>query len=335
MQKTSILLINLGTPDGCDAASVRRYLKEFLNDPRVIDLPALVRFVLTNFIILPFRYKKSAQAYQKIWRQEGSPLLHYSEKMRDELALALGDAFQVEIGMRYGKPSIASALKKFASMESLIVLPLFPQYASASTGSALAQLLSLLAKEWNIPQVKIIHHFYNHPTFISAVSMLIKQHLAAQPVDKIIFSYHGLPSRHIHKSLCQVGCSDQEACPLMSVNNAYCYRAQCYATTRLVAAQLQLKEDQYAVSFQSRLGRTPWIKPYTDELLLALRKQGIKNIAIVCPSFVADCLETLEEINIRARGQWLSLGGENFIFIPCVNYSPEWIQALVEMVHKV
>ena len=327
-----VLLINLGTPDTPDPKSVYRYLTEFLNDTRVIDLPAPLRWILTNLIIIPFRYKKTAKAYQKIWTESGSPLLDNSNKLSQALAAQLGNEYKVALGMRYGKPNIKSALEKLKSCEEIIIIPLFPQYSSAATGSAIDKTLNLIAKQWNIPAISTIRDFYNHPGFITAYSDIIKINL--KPDYHLLLSYHGLPERHITKSDCQAQCDHQDKCPAITANNSYCYRAQCYQTSELIAKQLSLTPEQYTVAFQSRLGRTPWIKPYTDLILPELRKKGIKNLAIVCPSFVADCLETLEEVNIRTRAQWMSLGGNEFIFIPCLNDSPIWIKQLAAAIKK-
>lgn len=331
MLKKAVLLINLGTPDYCDTRSVRKYLKQFLHDPRVIDIPVILRYLLVNLLILPFRSRKSAEAYSQIWQVDGSPLLSNTRLMARRMAEKLSDDYQVEVGMRYGEPSIASALKKFTSTDSLQVIPLFPQYSSAASGSAIEEALKNIAKDWNIPNIHVIQDFYDHPAFIKAYSDIIKKSLDTNPVDVLVFSYHGLPERHITKSECQAACDHLHACPLMADKNRFCYRAQCYATTKAIVEHLQLAPHQYRVAFQSRLGRTPWIKPYTDLLLPELAAAGNKNIAIVCPSFVADCLETLEEINIRARAQWTELGGTGFTFIPCLNGSDEWASGLVEL----
>lgn len=309
-----ILLINLGTPDDCDPESVRRYLKQFLNDPMVIDLPSIVRWFLVNWLIIPRRYKKSAEAYQKIWLEgNGSPLLVYSEAMKEALASKLGAGYRVELGMRYGNPSIEVALEKLKSCDSLKVLPLFPQYASASTGSAIAEFLRIANKstQWNMSQVHIQENFYQDPGFIAAYASVIKKHIQHKKPDMLLLSYHGIPERQLHKG-------------------TPCYRTQCFVTSTALASALDLSESEYCVAFQSRLGRTPWIKPYTDLILPELIQKGVRNLAIACPSFVADCLETLEEINIRARAQWQSLGGGDFIFIPCLNAEPMWINALAE-----
>lgn len=332
MPQQGVLLINLGTPDNCDAKSVYRYLTEFLNDPRVIDLPIWLRWPLVNLLIVPLRHKKSAAAYQKIWTAASSPLLRHGQQLQQALSQALGKDYQVELGMRYGNPSIKAALQNLQHCSRITVIPLFPQYSSAATGSAIEKLLSVAAKQWNIPELVIKKDFYNDPRFIAAYADVINKNISNKKLDLLLFSYHGLPERHIDKSLCQAKCDRVNACPSITQENAFCYRAQCFATSRLLAQTLGLDEKKYRVAFQSRLGRTPWIKPYTDLLLPELIQQGITNIAVVCPSFVADCLETLEEINIRAREQWQALGGGEFTFIPCLNEEPLWVKTLADMV---
>ncbi len=328
MKKTGILLINLGTPDHCDRKSVYRYLTEFLNDPRVIDLPTIVRWLLVNVLIVPFRAGKAAHAYQQIWTKAGSPLLEHSKALKQALQNKLGGAYQVALGMRYGNPSIESALATLTDCHTIHVIPLFPQYSSAANGSAIEKTLNLISKQWNIPAIHVWRDFYEQPAFVAASADLIKQTMDQHKVDVVLFSYHGLPERHISKSACKAACDHVHACPVMDVNNQFCYRAQCYASTRAIAKQAGLTDQQYRIAFQSRLGRTPWIKPYTDVLLPELIQQGVKNIAVVCPSFVADCLETLEEVNIRLREQWRALGGESFQYVPCVNDHPIWVAGL-------
>lgn len=332
MRKKGVLLINLGTPDDSSPKSVRRYLKEFLNDPRVIDLPSFIRWPLVNLLIIPFRYKKTAEAYQQIWTEAGSPLLAISKQTQQALASELGDDYQVELGMRYGKPSIQSAVEKLKHCTSITAIPLFPQYSSAANGSAIENLLLHLSKQWNVPELSVKGDFYNHPGFIQAFADVIEKQVKGKDIDMLVFSYHGLPERHVIKSDCKAQCDRVNACPVISDANRFCYRAQCYATTQLIAEKLGLLPNQYTVAFQSRLGRTPWIKPYTDLVLPELISKDIKNIAVVSPSFVADCLETLEEINIRMREQWVGLGGEGFTFVPCVNDSRVWVGVLVKII---
>ena len=330
--KTGVLLINLGTPDNSDPKSVYAYLKQFLNDPRVIDLPAIIRYPLVNGAIIPFRYKQSAHAYQQIWTNRGSPLLTHSQDLVHAVKKAFDTTLSIELGMRYGNPSIESALDKLSDCQKIIAIPLFPQYSSAATGSSIEALLLVLSKRWNIPDIIVNRDFFNNPDFIRAYARLIQDTLKDKPIDTLMFSYHGLPERHIEKSACHATCDRVQACPMPSASNSYCYRAQCYETSRLIAKELNLNPTDYVVSFQSRIGRTPWIRPYTDVMLSELRQKKVNNIAVVCPSFVSDCLETLEEINIRARAQWLELGGREFVFVPCLNQHPIWVEGVVNMI---
>lgn len=326
--RSGLLLINLGTPNSADTAAVRSYLRQFLIEKRVIDLPAVLRFLLVYGLILPFRSRKSALAYQKIWTKEGSPLLVESLHLVQELQAELGDNYKVALGMRYGNPSIADALKTLAQCNSITVLPLYPQYSSAATGSSIEQLMRALLPKAVIPSLRIISDFYQHPAYINAQAQLIQQHLMAD--DYLIFSYHGIPERQILASGCDSVCNG--VCPMVKEQNPFCYKAQCHQTSTLLAQELKKDKLQYSTAFQSRLGKTPWIKPYTDELLVELAGKGIKNIAVACPSFVTDCLETLEEIGIRAQQQWKNLGGERFTLVPSMNADLSWVKALVQIV---
>ncbi len=335
-QPIGVLLINLGTPDSPQAGDVRKYLREFLNDPRVIDINPIGRFFLLNLFILPFRPKKSGAAYQSIWGADGSPLLSHSVRLTEGVRTALGPDYVVELGMRYGSPSIPSALEKLqaAGARKLIVLPLFPQYSSAATGSAVDRVYEIVGKSWNVPAVETIGAFYDHPGFIDAFADVARRHIAEFRPDFVLFSYHGLPERHMRKSdptgrhcLASPSC-----CDAIVPANQFCYRAHCYATTRALAGRLALTPDRHSVSFQSRLGSTPWIHPYTDEVLPELARAGKKRLAVICPAFVADCLETVEEIGIRAKEQWQSVGGEALHLIPSLNAEPLWVKAVADMV---
>lgn len=334
MTKTGILLINLGTPTSATKRSVRRYLREFLSDPYVIDIPALLRWILLQGIILPFRTKQSTEAYQKIWTEQGSPLLVNSMKLTEKLRHELGGNYCVELGMRYGEPSIDSAVKKLLAEnpKAIKIIPLYPQYAESTTLSSLKHAKNLIPS--SIP-VTVLTEFYDNEDYIAAKSKLIRDALKNKVIDTLIFSYHGLPERHIHK-VCKEKqhCNLKTPCPKMMMSNEHCYRAQCYATSQKIAKTLGLSSNDYTVCFQSRLGKTPWINPYTDSTLNRLAQEGKKNIAIVCPSFVADCLETLEEIDIRAKEQWKQLGGDEFIRIPCLNDHAEWTSALAKIAQK-
>ena len=327
-----ILLLNLGTPDSPQTGAVRRYLREFLMDGRVIDLPLMVRAILVNGIIAPFRASRSAKAYRKVWTEQGSPLLVHSQQCQQKLQSHYGSKVKVVLGMRYGKPSIVSAVKQLAGCDHIIVLPLFPQYSSAATGSAMQRAMEELQKGWNIADITVINQFYDDVGFIGAYAKLIQQHKQAD--DFLLTSYHGLPERHLDKSDCRARCDRHAPCPVVGEKNAFCYRAQCYATSRALAQALQLNDDQYAVSFQSRLGKIPWIEPYTDEFIKTLRDKDIKNLCVVCPAFTADCLETIEEIGIELKEGWHALGGERFTLIPCLNADAQWVAALATMIDK-
>jgi len=326
--KKGLLLINLGTPQSPQTTAVRHFLREFLLDKRVINLPAPLRYFIVYCLILPFRPQRSAHAYQAIWTTEGSPLLINSQLLTQKIQQRLEKTHQVVLGMSYGEPSIQSALSQLKHCDDITVLPLYPQYASSSTGSAIEAVLHYFQHQPIIPSLHIIRDFYQHPGFINACSTEIKPFITKS--DFILFSYHGVPENHLLnnpcKTLCKIPCIE---------NSSYhesCYRAQCYRTTQLIAANLSLAQSAYTTAFQSRLGKAAWIKPYTEETLALIAQSGVKHLAVVCPSFVADCLETLEEIGIRAKEQWLSLGGESFSLIPCVNDNALFVNAIVDLI---
>lgn len=333
--RRGLLLVNLGTPDAPRTPEVRRYLREFLSDSRVLDIPALGRWALLNLIILPFRPARSAEAYRKIWRAEGSPLLHHSRALESAVRQVLAGDFEVELAMRYGNPSISSALERLRArgVSELTVFPLYPQYASSSTGSSLEAIYAQVSREWNTPPLHVVPAFYEHPGFLDAFAEVGRPVIDALKADHVLFSFHGLPERQVQKSdtsgkhcLQSPGCCDQ-----IVEANRFCYRAQCFATARGIAQRLSLEPSRYTVTFQSRLGRTPWIKPYTDVVLPELAKQGVKRLAVFCPAFVADCLETLEEIGIRAKEQFIREGGEALELVPSLNATPRWVKAVVEL----
>lgn len=327
--KHGLLLLNLGTPATSQLRDVKAYLREFLSDPRVIDLPSPLRQILVQSLIVPFRAKKSAKAYQLIWTQEGSPLLIHSQNLVKRLKEHHQTNYHIVLGMRYGQPSLSLALKELAQCESITILPLYPQYSSAATGSSLEATLKLITQQEILPSLRLIREFYQHPAYIQAQAERIRNY--RKPDEYLLFSYHGIPERQIIKGGCHTPCKD--LCPL-EPNNHSCYKAQCHATTALLAQELGLEPQHYSSSFQSRLGKLLWIKPYTNEILEELAAKGIKKLAIVCPSFVADCLETLEEIGIKAKEQWFKLGGEQFNLIPAMNDSPEWAEAIMKIVSK-
>jgi ferrochelatase len=338
MSRTGVLLVNLGTPDSPSTRDVRRYLRQFLSDPLVIDIPAFPRWLLLNLVILPFRPRKSAAAYAQIWTDAGSPLKIYGEELRDGVAAGLGDGFHVELAMRYAAPSIESAVERVraAGVDRWIVLPLFPQYSTAATKSATDAVEDAFAKAENTAPVQTIGAFYDDPAFIDAFAAVMRPRLDAFSPDHVLFSYHGLPERQL-RTLDSSGahCLERsDCCDAVTSANRHCYRAQCVATTRLLANQLGLAAEAHSLSFQSRLGGTPWIQPYTDFVLPELAERGVKRLAVTCPAFVADCLETLEEIAIRGRDQWLELGGEELTLVPSLNSDPAWLDAVVSMVRK-
>lgn len=330
--RRGVLLVNLGSPDAPTPRAVRRYLREFLGDPRVLDMPAIARWLLLNLVILPTRPRRSAEAYEKVWTPEGSPLLVHGRALRDALRKELGDDWSVELAMRYGVPSIDAALDRLAAVDAgqIVVVPLFPQYASASTGSALDAVYAAAAERNNVAPLTVVPSFYAEAGFIRALAAVARELPEERRPDHLLISFHGLPERQVKASdttgkhcLASEGC-----CDAIGPANRFCYRAQCSATARELAKVLGLRPEHWTLSFQSRLGRIPWIRPYTDEVLPELYERGIRRLAVVCPSFVADCLETIEEIGIRARDQWLALGGEDLVLVPCVNDHPLWVETL-------
>lgn len=326
--KNGLLLINLGTPRAASKSAVFSYLRELLSDKRIVDLPSLCRQLLIYGIILPLRVKQVAKAYQAIWTAEGSPLLVHSRQLKNKLQSRLGDTWKVTVGMRYGDPSLEQALTELEECEKLIILPLYPQYSSAASGSSIAKVLNLLAKKITLPSLIVLREFYQHPGFINAQAALLRPALADH--DYFLFSYHGIPERHIHRGGCRQICHD--SCLKLENPNLSCYKAQCHFTTQAIAKVLGLSPEKYGVAFQSRLGKIPWIKPYTDEFLTVLARKGIKRLAITCPSFVADCLETLEEIGMRAKKKWQQLGGEQLSLTPCVNDDELWVEGILNMI---
>jgi ferrochelatase len=339
--RTGLLLVNLGTPDEPTPSAVRRYLREFLNDPRVLDMNVVGRTLLLEAVILPRRPKQSAHAYEKIWdATRGSPLLFHGQDLVAAVAAKLGDTYRVELGMRYGKPDLATALDKLVAAECtrIVVFPLYPQYASSSTGSSLERLYELAGTRNNVPPLAVVPPFFDDDGFLAAAAAIARPHLDELAPDHVLFSFHGLPEHHMRDGdptggkhcLASASCCDAVAGPSRD-----CYRAQCFATARSLAARLGLTDGTWTVSFQSRLTRVPWIKPYTDEVLPELAKKGVKKIAVLCPAFVADCLETLEEIGIRAAADWKKDGGVALALIPSLNSDPNWVDAVVNLVRRV
>ncbi|HKA15847.1 MAG TPA: ferrochelatase [Myxococcota bacterium] len=328
------LLINLGTPDAPRPREVRRYLREFLRDPRVIDLPRLQRTLLVEGVILPTRPRRTAAAYAKIWSEAGSPLLVHGEALRGALERRLGAGWAVALGMRYGRPSLDEAMRRLEErgVREVVVLPLFPQYSSAATASALAALFAAPAAA-RLHRILAVGPFYGDAGFIRTWRDVAAGPLAAFRADHVLFSYHGLPERQIRAADRTGGhcLASADCCARPHAAHLHCYRAQCYATTRALVAALGLDAARTSTSFQSRLGRTPWIRPYTDLVLPELAAAGSRRLAILCPSFAADCLETVEEIGIRARDQWRALGGAELLLVDCPNAHPTWVEALAQL----
>ncbi|MEX1279737.1 MAG: ferrochelatase, partial [Acidimicrobiia bacterium] len=289
-----VLLVQLGTPDSTDTGDVRRYLREFLSDPRVLDLPAPVRGALLNGVILPFRPARSAEAYEKIWTEDGSPLVLNTEALAARVAEELGDGFRVAMGMRYQEPPIADAVDELvaAGCDRMVIVPLFPQYASASGGSAVQKALEVVGSRWNVPDVTTVGAFYDDPGFLRSVATVARPLLDDFQPDHVLFSYHGLPEKQVRKSdMTGRWCLAVDACcSQINEANRFCYRAQAFATTRGLVAELDLAEGTYDTTFQSRLAGQKWIEPYTDKELDRLYADGVRRLAILTPSFTADCL---------------------------------------------
>lgn len=331
MEKIGILLVNLGTPDSAEVSDVRKYLDEFLMDKRVIDINPLMRFLLVKGIIVPFRGPKSARTYKEIWTSGGSPLYTNSKSAANRLQENLGEKYVVELSMRYGNPSISTGLEnlKKAGVSTIKVVPMFPQYASATTGSVHAKIMEIVSKWEVIPSITFVNSFYDNPTFIDAFSQRGADHDLSE-YDHILFSYHGLPQRQLLKadqSRCH--CLKQEGCcNTITDINQNCYRAQCFATSQLIASQLKLKPENYTVCFQSKLGNSPWAQPYTIEVIEKLALQGIKRILVFCPAFTADCIETLYEIAYEYDLEFKKWGGEKIQLVESLNDMEKWVNAL-------
>jgi ferrochelatase len=331
-----LLLINLGTPDAPTSWAVRRYLNEFLSDGRVIDIAPWARFLLLQLIILPFRSPRSAAAYRKVWMDEGSPLLVHSRACADGLAQKLAGRYEVALAMRYGQPSIRSAIDSLRAkgITRLTVMPMYPQNAASSTSSSLAEVYRVLAARWEALPIRVIPPFFEAPEFLDAFAQVARRHLSPFRPQHVLFSFHGLPERHLRKSdPTQSHClSSAHCCDSMAAARRGCYRAQCYFVARALAERLALPAGAHSVSFQSRLGRTPWVRPYTDEVIPDLAKGGTRRLAVMCPAFVADCLETVEEIGIRARESFLASGGEEFLLVPSLNAESAWVEGIVRLI---
>lgn len=338
--KTAVLLINLGTPDSPSVKDVRKYLFEFLNDPRVIDIPALARFLLVNLIIVPFRAPESAKVYQELWTHnglpngiKGSPILYYGKSVQEKLQKALGSKYDVHLAMRYKNPSIDDVLTEIykKNYKKIVVIPLFPQYASATTGSVIDKVMKIMSKWWVIPVVQFISQFYDNEGYINTVVERSRKY-KIEEYDHVLFSYHGLPVRQVDKvykdgTLCEEHNCETE----INETNKFCYKATCYATTRLIAQRLNLPKEKYTVCFQSRLDKK-WLEPFADKMIIEQARKGAKKLLVFSPAFVADCLETLIEIGVEYQKLFEEHGGEKVQLVESLNDHPMWIETLKELV---
>ena len=331
-----VLLVNLGSPDSTDPKDVKKYLDEFLMDERVIDVPFWARSLIVRGIILNTRPKQSAEAYQKIWWDEGSPLIVLSERLQEKI----NDLTSVPIAlaMRYGKPSIHSGLQELheEGVDEVLIFPLYPQFAMATTETILVLAEELRKKHFPQMEFTSVPAFYNHPDYIRVLADSISERLKGVEFEHLLFSYHGVPKRHIRKrdvtkSHCKI---DGSCCQTPSAAHQFCYRHQCYETTRLVAEYLELKKGTFSVSFQSRLGFDPWLEPPTDRTIERMGLNGTKKLAIVTPAFVSDCLETLEEIAMEGEEIFHEVGGEEFHVVPCLNDREDWVKVLARWVDE-
>ncbi len=333
--KKGVLLVNLGTPDAPDRNAVKRYLKEFLLDPRVVDYPWLPRQLLVRGIIAPFRSGRSAKLYRQLWTKDGSPLKFYGEKVARDLQVALGNSYCVELAMRYQNPSISSALEKLAGhqVQEILVLPLFPQYASATTGSVHAEVMRVVNQWEVIPGLRFVNSYHDFPPMIDLFAGNAGK-FDLDSYDHIIFSYHGLPQRQLKKadrtgSHCL---QKPDCCQTLCPANQFCYSAQCHGTTAAISTRLKLDPSRFTTAFQSRLGPEAWAQPYTSAVITDLAKKGAKKLLVFSPAFVADCLETLIEIKVEYQEMFEGLGGRHVDLVPSLNDDPRWVEALEGLV---
>ena len=332
--KTAVLLVNVGTPDSPSVNHVRSYLFQFLNDRRVIDLPLIPQKLLVNGIIVPFRAPKSAKLYRELWTPDGSPLMILSRALQRKLQNALGEEFVVFLAMRYANPNLKDVLDTIRKkgFKKLVVAPLFPHYASSTTGTVAQRVMELTSKWYVIPEIRIIGQFYDHPKYIDAFCQRAREH-DLTGYDHILFSYHGLPNSQVNKTHPEItakSCTCQEEFP---EHGKFCYKATCYETTRKIAAKLGLDKKQYSTAFQSRLTNN-WLEPFSDEVIKSKARQGAKKILVLAPAFVTDCLETTHEIGVEYQELFEKEGGEKIQLVESLNDHPLWIELLSELVRK-
>ena len=338
MSKKGVLLVNVGSPDSPAVKDIKRYLREFLMDERIIDLPYLLRYTLVNGIILNTRPPKTSKAYQKIWWNEGSPLIVITKRLTEKIQQQV--SVPVVMAMRYGNPNIASGLQQLhdQGVDEVLLMPLYPQYAMATTQTIEVFAQQLVKKQF--PKMKLIKFpaFFHRSEYIEALAEVTRKYLENNPCDHLLFSYHGVPERHlrkvtptpVHKNIVE----NTSCCNPYSEEGKYCYRSHCFETTRLLAEKLELKENTYSQSFQSRLGNDKWITPFTADKIAQLAQQGVKKLAVITPAFVTDCVETLEEIEMAGGKTFRENGGEEFKMVPCLNDSNLWVHALSKWINE-
>lgn len=331
-KKTAVLLINLGTPDSPSVADVRKYLFQFLNDPRVIDIPWLLRAILVNLIIVPFRAPKSAIIYKELWTKDGSPLLIHGKIVTQKLQERIASKADVFFAMRYQNPSIDSVLEEIRKKNyaKIIVIPLYPQYASSSTGSTLEKVMQVVSKWWVIPEITLVSQYYDEAGYLDAFAERGRAHINDN-YEHILFSYHGLPERQVDKVYEKGPCSDHHCEDQLDEENAFCYKATCYETTRQITSRLNIPKDKYTVAFQSRLDKN-WLEPFSDKVVEELAKKGVKKLLVFSPAFTADCLETTIEIGSEYKEIFEEHGGKHLQLVESLNDHPIWIDTLEKMV---
>jgi protoporphyrin/coproporphyrin ferrochelatase len=315
--RTGVLLVNLGTPEAPTPAALRRYLAEFLSDPRVVEIPRLLWWPILHGIILRLRPAKSAAKYASVWTPQGSPLAHWSARQAEALRNRLGpnDLIRVRHAMRYGQPGVATELDalKAEGCDRILILPMYPQYSGTTTGSVIDAVAAWSTRTRRVPELRWVNRYGDHAGYIDALARRIEAHWQQHgPAERLVMSFHGVPERTLHRG-------DP-------------YHCECHKTARLLAERLRLAPDSWQLTFQSRFGKAKWLEPYTEPTLQALAREGVRSVQVVCPGFVSDCLETLEEVAMECRAAFLTAGGERYEYIPCLNDEPRWIEALAELV---
>lgn len=333
VKKPGLLLLQLGSPTAPTPKAVYKFLVEFLNDPLVIDIPWLARQALVRGIIAPLRSRRVAEAYSSIWTNEGSPLIVHTQSFADKVKNILDRRFDVRWALRYGQPSIEGRLTDW-DIDELFIVPLYPQYALSSSQTAIDKVKEVLRKQGREVRLRVLRDFFNEPEFIHSQTLTIQAAAGEFKPDHYLMSFHGLPEHHVtklHPKRCLVkpGC-----CEKVGKSNRWCYRAQSMATARALKAALNISAEEMTVGFQSRLGNRPWIQPFTDQILPRLVEDGVRRLLVTCPSFVSDCLETLEEVQIRLREQFLSLGGTDLILVPSLNSQDYWVDDFCQMITR-